>query len=362
MMARVFVPILAGATLRERSIACLGALLCVCLTAWLCGHMLGDGLRVSMLTASLGASALLLVTVPASPLAQPWPIIGGNTLSAVTGLAVGAVVHDPVLASGIAVASAIAVMSLTRSLHPPGGATALSAALGGSAVDSWGLLYPLVPVAINGCVLVCLGVLFHRLRKHAYPHVAPPPPANMHATSDLPPMLRVGFREEDISTALERLNETFDIDRDDLARLLREIELRAMVRTHATLSCGDIMSRDVVSVGPATSREHAHRLLLRHNLRLLPVLDEAHRLLGTVGLRELAASEGEIISTLSEARTTRPQSAALELLPVLTDGRTHAVVVLDDEARVVGIISQTDLLGVLGRMAGSYPACSRGMV
>lgn len=350
-MVRMFVPILAGATLRERSIACIGALFGVCLTGWLCSLMLGSGPHVPMLVASTGASAVLLFVVPASPLAQPWPIVGGNTLSAFVGLLVGTTIQDPVLASGLAVALAIAVMSLTRSLHPPGGATALSAALSGPAVESWGLLYPVMPVAINACILVCLGCLFHRLSRRTYPHVPTAQAKNAHGTADPPPKLRAGFREEDIDAALAKTNETFDIDRDDLGRLLRQIEFQALVRTHADLSCGDIMSRDIVSVGPDASADEVRALLLRHNLRLLPVIDQAGRLLGTVGLRELAASADDIAAMSSPARTTSPRSPALGLLPVLTDGKTHAVMVTDEDARVQGIISQTDLLGVLGRMA-----------
>jgi CBS domain-containing membrane protein len=348
-MIGIFSPILAGATLRERLLACLGSLIGIGLTGLLCKLMLGGGGSVLPLVAPVGASAVLLFAVPASPLAQPWPIVGGNALSALVGILVGSAVADPVLAAGLAVALAILVMSLTRSLHPPGGAMALSAALGGPAVAKWGLLFPLVPVGLNCFILVCLGLLFHQFRGHSYPHIPPAKPANTHGTSDLPPARRVGIHSEDVDAALAKLNETFDINRDDLEGLISEIESRAMTRAHADMLCRDIMSRDVVSIGPDATRDQARALLIRHNVRLLPVIDRAGRLLGTVGLRELASSGADLASLLSPARTASPESLALELLPALTDGTSHAIIVTDEQTRVAGIISQTDLLGALSR-------------
>ncbi|MFG3757464.1 HPP family protein, partial [Klebsiella pneumoniae] len=78
--------------------------------------------RAPLLVASIGASAVLLFAVPASPLAQPWPIIGGNSVSALVGIVVARAIGDPLLAAAVAAALAIAVMSLARCLHPPGGA------------------------------------------------------------------------------------------------------------------------------------------------------------------------------------------------------------------------------------------------
>ncbi|WP_287188045.1 HPP family protein, partial [Mesorhizobium sp.] len=247
MAFRLFVPILAGATLRERLLACIGATIGIALTGVISGLAMGGGSDVALLVAPMGASAVLLFAVPSSPLAQPWSIIGGNSISALVGVTVALFVHDPVIASGLAVALAIAAMSFTRSLHPPGGAAALTAVLGGPAVLSFGFLFPLVPVALNSTILVALGLVFHRLSRRNYPHV-PVPAANSHGTADPPPTKRVGFRPEDVDAALAALDETFDIGRDDLERLLRQVELQAMLRSHRMLLCRDIMSRDVISV------------------------------------------------------------------------------------------------------------------
>lgn len=91
---------------------------------------------------------------------------------------------------------------------------------------------------------------------------------------------------EDIGKALEAFNETFDISRPDLDLLLREIELRARVRRHGHIICADVMSKDVIKVSSTEIAEHARFLLLKHDIRMLPVTDPAHdRVVGTIGLR-----------------------------------------------------------------------------
>lgn len=346
---RLFQPLLAGATLKERLIACAGALIGIAFTGFVSGYLLGQGAHLPLIVAPIGASAVLLFAVPTSPLAQPWSIIGGNTISAAVGLFVAQFVHDPAVAIGLSVALAIAAMSFTRSLHPPGGAAALTAALGGPAVASWGLLFPFVPVALNSCLLVGLGLVFHKLAKRNYPHVAAPAPVNMHKTNDLPASVRVGFRDEDIDLALATLEESFDIDRSDLGRVLRQVELHASIRSHGDITCNDIMSRDVVSVDEDATAGHARSLLLRHNIRTLPVKGQDERLRGVVGLRELIQPGDDFSSRIAPASVAFKNDPALSLLPVLTDGRTHAVIIVDDDRRIVGLISQTDLLNAVAR-------------
>jgi CBS domain-containing membrane protein len=346
---KLFSPILAGATLKERLLGCLGALIGICLTGLICGLIFGDTASLPLIVAPIGASAVLLFAVPASPLAQPWSIVGGNTISALVGVTVVTFVKEPVLAIGLAVSLAILAMSLTRSLHPPGGAAALTAVIGGLAVSRAGFWFPFVPVAINSLILVALGVAFHRLAGRKYPHRPAIAQVNPHKTADLPSGLRVGFNTDDIDSALASLNETLDIDRADIDALLRQVELNALLRERGELTCADIMSRDVVAV-PADATPHQVRaLLLEHDLRMLPVLDSEGQLLGTVGLRELAATTDADRVPVTEAKTAKPTDPAIGLLPRLTDGVVHAVVVIDEDRHAVGVVSQTDLLATLAK-------------
>lgn len=345
-----FAPILTGATLKDRLIGCLGAMIGICVTGMICNLAIGGDPQLPLIVAPMGASAVLLFAVPASPLAQPWPIVGGNTISALVGVAVAQLVSDPLLAVGLAVSLAILAMSLTRSLHPPGGAAALTAVIGGAAVARSGFWFPFVPVAINALILVALGVLFHRLAGRRYPHRQALTPTGIHETSDPPSALRVGFTSADIDAAVETFNETLDISRADLDALLREVEQEALLRQHRTLSCGDVMSRDVITVTADETPENARRLLLQHNIRTLPVLDMVGRLTGQVGLRELAAAlGGETRLPVATAITAKAKDPVMALLPRLTDGLSHIVVITDDDGSVLGVVSQTDLLATVAQ-------------
>ncbi|PRA55480.1 HPP family protein [Brucella pituitosa] len=346
---RLFVPILAGASLRDRLIGSLGALIGICLTGLITALIVGRGIELPLIVAPIGASAVLIFAVPASPLAQPWSVIGGNVISALVGITVARFIGNPLIAIGVGVALAIAIMSLSRCLHPPGGAAALTAVIGGSSVTDLGYHFALIPVGLNSVLLVALGIAFHKLAGRKYPHVPVAAPANTHKTNDLPAPLRVGFTSDDIASALKEVDETFDIDPGDLDRLLRQVELQALIRTHGTVTAKDIMSRDVISIAEHDSTGEARRLLLEHNIRTLPVIGEQGKLLGTVGLRELGQSAANVSSLMIEAVTAQRDEPVVKLVPLLTDGRSHAVIVTDQDNVVQGLISQTDLLSALAR-------------
>ena len=344
MSRPIFRPILPGATARGRIFACLGAIVGVGLSGLIGALFHGDGEALPWLVAPMGASAVLLFAVPASPMAQPWPIIGGNGLSALVGFAVGTAIGHGAIACGIAVGLAIGVMSVTRSLHPPGGAAALTGALGSPLVAAAGWWFWLAPVALNAVVLVGVGWAFHRLAGHPYPH----PRAPEGPSTDPLPSRRVGVREEDLEEAIADLGETYDIDREDLRVLLGQIEQRVLARRNPDLTCGEIMSRDVISVVREADPSVARKLLLDTGVRLLPVLDREGRPIGGVGLRELAQRGGSVDELMTPPLTVVPDRQALSLIGPLTDGHRHAAMVVDDETgRLLGLVTQADLLAAL---------------
>lgn len=157
------------------------------------------------LVAPLGASAVLVFCVPASPMAQPWTVIGGDLLSAVVGLAAGRLLHDPWLAGSIGVGSAIAAMSLARCMHPPGGACALLCALGATGEVPWDASY-MLPIAANVLLLCGFGWVFNNLTGHPWPHRPPCVPAVLHRA----------YSREDIAEVLAEWDEVLDVDIDDL--------------------------------------------------------------------------------------------------------------------------------------------------
>ena len=106
----------------------------------------------------------------------------------------------------------------------------------------------------------------------------------------------------------------------------------------------------MIAIGEASEPDAARHLLLKHNIRTLPVKDPEGRLVGAVGLRELSMSTETIAHAISRPAVARPSDPALSLLPILTDGRTHAVIIVDDDYRILGLISQTDLLSAVARL------------
>lgn len=218
---RFFQPLLAGATLSGRLLACVGAVIGIALTILVCGGLPPLGPDLPIIVAPLGASAVLVFAVPASPLAQPWSVVGGNVLSTLVGVAMFHAIPSLPLAAGCAVGGAILVMSLARCLHPPGGAAALTAVIGSQGIHAAGFSFAFAPVAINSIALVALGMFFHRATGRSYPHepgVTPPAPAAV-------------IRPEDVEAALADMHESFDIAREDLDMLLAHAERHARART-----------------------------------------------------------------------------------------------------------------------------------
>ena len=345
----LFRPILPGANLKDRLIACCGAMIGLAATGLLCHNLLTHITAAPALVAPMGASAVLLFAVPASPLAQPWSIIGGNTLSALVGVLVAALIPDPMLAGGVAVALAIATMSLTRCLHPPGGAAALTAVIGGPAVAASGIQFALYPVAVNSILLVLAGWAFHRYSGHSYPHRAPPKPVNTHGTADPPAQERAAFTASDLDEAIRELGEALDVNRDDLSALLEKAELHAMERMHAGITCGDIMARDVVSVSAEAHPEVARARLIEHAFRTLPVVDRHNVVVGLVGHQHLEGDAATVAGLMAPPVTAGPETPAFRLLGPLSDGPTHEVAIVDGRGGLLGVVTQTDLLLVIAR-------------
>src|SRR5690349_13556568 len=195
-------PLTASGAERARAAAgaCLGLMATALLTRLLAPEL------SSWLIAPMGASAVLLFCVPASPLAQPWSVIGGNTISALIGILCAQTVSNPALAAPLAGACAIFVMFLLRCLHPPSGAVALTAVLGGPAIHAAGFKFAFLPVCLNSTLIVLAALVFNNLTGRRYPHnqksILRTAQQAAHATRDPSPMARLGFTAEDLDAVL----------------------------------------------------------------------------------------------------------------------------------------------------------------
>lgn len=147
-----------------------GAFLGISLVAWINYHVL-EGTGRLLLIAPFGASAVLIFGAIKSPLAQPRNLVGGHVVAAIIGVACYKLFAQyPWLASSVAVATVIAAMHLTKTLHPPAGATALFAVVGGERIHALGFSYAILPVGAGVLILLAVALLFNNIpRARRYP-------------------------------------------------------------------------------------------------------------------------------------------------------------------------------------------------
>lgn len=124
-----------------------------------------------LLIGSFGASSVLIYGVINSPLAQPRNLIGGHVLCALIGVTVHKIVPNEVwLSSALAVSISIVLMQITKTLHPPGGATALIANIGSAKILALGYWYVLCPVLLGASILLLVAIFFNNRTSHrSYP-------------------------------------------------------------------------------------------------------------------------------------------------------------------------------------------------
>lgn len=111
------------------------------------------------------------------------------------------------------------------------------------------------------------------------------------------------------------------------------------------------MSRDVLSIRSDAPWVEAHRLLLEHDLRILPVVDHRGHVAGIVEMHLLDRPLCSVSDMLSDAATAFPDDSVLRLEDPLSDGRHHAVLITDGGGKLVGLVTQTDLIVALARLA-----------
>ena len=269
---------------------------------------------------------------------------------------------------------ATGVMLLLGCLHPPGGAVALTAVLGGPAIHQAGYWFALSPVAVNSALLTLVAVLFNNLTGRRYPHRPPPPAA---ARLDPAGGSGLGIVPADLKAVLDDYGEIVNLTPDDLEDLLHQAQIRAFTRRSGEVTCGEIMSRDVVRVAPSTGLRQAWLILLEARIKALPVVTEAQGLVGIVTqsdfmraavldedrrialslsgrLRHAFGFEARAPLTVADIMTTRVQSALAStriasIVPPMADTGLHHMPVVDADNRVIGLVTQSDLIAALFR-------------
>lgn len=332
-----------------------------------------------VLGASMGASVMLVLIIPNSPLTQPYALVMGHLVSALVGVSCAYLeirFHWPLFFSAaLCISLSVLVMYWLNCIHPPGGAAALLPVIVGPEAVS-GYYYVLYPVLLNSLLLLALGVAIHRWwLKKEYPTKPIAKEDPLHKHKDASPLARLGIATEDLEAALGDFDAYLNISEKDLAELYGHAQQKAYARKFGEIRCQDIMSKDVITVEYGTELEEAWALLRKHKVKLLPVIDRSRRVVGILSLvdylkrADLKTYEGfaerlvKFVKRTPGLTTDKPEFVGhimakpaftvnendliATLVPLLSDKGLHHIPVVNDEARLVGIVTQSDLIAAL---------------
>ena len=355
--------------------AACGAGLGILFTGWLSQHWLApDWLTTLFLVAPMGASAVILFCLPSSPLAQPWSLLVGNLTAACCGVFFAQhFASQPALAAALAMTSAVGGMFLLRCIHPPSGAVALTAVLGGPAIHALGYQFIFWPILGNSLLLVIAALIYHRLTGHVYPArwsaAASTTPAHLH--------YQFGFQREDLQAALRQFDEVIDISTDKLQTLLESTEMIAYQRKLEAILCLHIMRPAPAMLEYGDSLEDAWRLLLSQPEPAIPVVNKARLVIGLLGqadfiqhaqpesfsqvapkfkrlIRRSHTTHSKKPEVVGQIMTTAPvtireDAHIMHLIPLITTHHLQLIPVVSADNRLVGILTQTDVIRALYR-------------
>ena len=334
------------------------------------------GAEAPMIVASMGASAVILFFIPNSPLAQPWPFVGGQLFSALIGMACALNIVETASAAAVAVGGAVLVMLIMRCLHPPAAATSLAPIMAGEPITSLGYSFVLVPVGINVAVMLLIAIVVNRwVLKRDYPSRLPvAEPLNQHH-SITEPSHKIGLSEQDLELALKELDVFVDMTHADLSKVLTQAELNTFQRIRGDISCADIMVKTVDTVEFGTEVEDAWKIMQSHKLKAIPVIDRARRVIGIITwhdffkfinlgvyesfqekFRNFIRRTANITSTKPESvgqiMTTSviilPETAHIaELIPLMSIHGNRQIYIVNTDHRLVGMVFQANLIAAL---------------
>ncbi len=362
-------------SLRDHARAAIGAGLGILATGLVAHAALsGDWLNTVFLIAPMGASAVILFCLPSSPLAQPWAILAGNTVSAFCGVFFAQLLPGHIAyAAALAMLSAITLMFALRCLHPPSGAVALTAVLGGDAVFSLGYGFVWWPVLANSALLVISAWLYHTLTGYRYPAVQidskPASPEHMK--------YQFGFKQEDLQTALGQFHEVLDISPDSLQALLQQTELIAYHRKLEEIECRHVMRPVADTLQFGDTLEDAWQILLQQSEPAIPVVNKANLVIGLLSVadfmrhakpekfNQVAPAIRKLIRWSPTINSSKPEVVGqimatpvitilqdmhlMHTIPLMTSHHLQLVPVIDQHNKLVGILTQTDIIRALYR-------------
>ncbi len=336
------------------------------------------------LLASVGASAVILYALPHSPAAAPWSLVGGYMASTFSALLSLWLIPYPPLAAAFAVGGAIWLMARLKCVHPPGGSLALLVTF--AAPQHWHDYRTLgAAIAANTLLAAGLALLINRGILHRpYPQWGPPNPSTQ-ANPSPAPLPHTLLLHEDLDYAFRQVDTFVDVDETELVTLF-DLAVNHAHERQQTLVCSDLMSPNPVTISTDSPVDQAWSLLQKQPSLALPVVDTDGVFRGLLSQPSFFNATSDVATPswrtfipqgLPFTRSTgQPQSIAhlmdtsatvvYEKTPFPTFMETwstdssHPVTVLDSNHRVIGIISQRDIIQALyrERALGFSPAPS----
>lgn len=302
----------------------------------------------------LGATALLIMAIPNSPLAQPWPVVVGNTTAALIGIACVYLLPAEI-APETASALALVTMFALRALHPPAGSVAFLMAINPDHVATHGLWFA-APIGLGSLVLVIVGTIYGRLTGRRYPFRQMPSPA---AQTAIQTEARTGLSEDALQELLVRFNQTSNLGAADLGRMIAAAQDEAAKHRFGAITFGEIMSRSPVTVTSNASLSEIIEKLSRGGVKTLPVITPDGQPLGLVSqssvIAALARSPFPALSAMRAATLMQPAELIVtrdcevgRKLDILTQSQTPLVVVTEaEDGPLAGVVSRRNVLSLL---------------
>lgn len=344
---------------KERLLCGVGALFGLALSSLISWCVLGN--FNAWYIAPMGASSVLLFAVPASPLAQPWNVIIGNTIAALIGVACYHIFPNLTIAFSVAVSLSIFLMMTTDSLHPPSGAVAITAVLGGTSIHELGYMFWFYPVLLNSVLLLAIAIIYNRMLGKAYPQAA-----QLNTRSKDPtPTQKVSIQPQDIQDVLEQQTELLDISEYDLQKIILEVQAKASLRVNHHFTCADIMTKDVIRLKQDDDIQVALDKFKQMNLMSLPVVDDEDALVGTLALYEVVEWFKRSIDMrgswehqvkhimIRQVITVKPEQPIQDLIPYFVERSFNYIPVIKHE-KLIGVVSRSDMIAAMNQLLIRY--------
>jgi CBS domain-containing membrane protein len=370
-------------SIKGKLLSVLASFIAILVIAWVT-QKVGVGSAYPIIVASMGASVVILFILPSSPLAAPWPLVGGQLVSAAIGVACAQMIADTVLASGCAVGASILAMLLLRCLHPPGAATALTPVISSAPDHLLDYSFVLMPVGVNVAVMLFMAVAINRwILRYGYPTAIPLADKNKRGHSALiQPSQRTGISAQDVELALENMDRFMDVSAGDLSKLLTDAQMQSFKRYQGNISCADIMVKPILTVEYGTEVQEAWKTMHDGKLNALPVIDRAHRVIGIITWNDFfkfvdveanetfAEKFKAFVRRTPDVTTEKPEAVGhimaspvsvmpenshiAELIPLMADQGYRQVPIVNDENRLVGMVYQANLIAALYNKSHDY--------